>query len=127
MTRGFSQQKAGLEKRSGLVGCTGLAACSVLLQHTALSGLGASCSHEMAGRTRTSLVPQPLIFPADRAGVPCVVRSNTPRSDGFHQGGRCGFGPGSALHPVKGLQTEALSLESDQTTFKVLCSSATRY
>ena len=72
-------------------------------------------------------MPQLLVFPADRAGVPCSVRSSTPRCGGFHQGSGCGFGPGSALDPVKGLQTEALSLESDQTTFMVLCSSATKY
>ena len=48
-----------------------------------------------------------------------------PRCDGFHQHSRYGFGIGFALEPVKGLQTEALNMESDQTIFKVLCSSAT--
>ena len=33
---------------------------------------------------------------------------------------------GFALEPVKGLQTEALNMESNQTTFKVLCPRATR-
>ena len=49
-----------------------------------------------------------------------------PGCDGFHQHSRYGFGIGFALEPVKGLQTEALNMESDQTIFKVLCSSATR-
>lgn len=49
-----------------------------------------------------------------------------PRCDGFHQHSRYGFGMGFALEPVKGLQTEALNMESDQTTFKVLWPSATR-
>lgn len=38
--------------------------------------------------------------------------------DGFHQSGRCWFGMGFALHPVKRFLTGALSVERDQTAFK---------
>lgn len=71
-------------------------------------------------------MPQLVTIPVDWAGVPCVAGSGMPRCDGFHQHSRYGFGMGFALEPVKGLQTEALNMESDQTTFKVLWPSATR-